>query len=554
MSSTASCPRDTRGVRHWFARSVLLRRSVPAAFSAALILALSGLSAPASQAATQPAKPTCANSARLACAEVDDYESAFSWYVGHDEPSVLFYSNRHGAGNRMQYDLTLPSDPPPKPIRGRSYNFMLGPTVWFGMAMCDTQSYPEQVSRCRPDSDANATSLARHPGAAYMELQFYPPGYVQQFDGFSCSARSWCAALTIDSLSEDPVNGTTLNTTCQNEILGGIEYVNFAYLTYSGRPQGPPNPLQFDVVKSGKPDPRKALFMNSHDRLQVTLHDTAHGLRTVVHDLTTGRSGSMTASAANGFGQIAYAPTGSSCSEIPYDFHPMYSTSSPATRVPWAAHSYNVAFDFEIGHFDYCKGVDQATGTCTGLEGAPGDREPSDADDVGCFPASQSTLVRVSGCLGTNAPGFDGTSYLRDWPDGNRFLHPSPVLFTSPRTGPGYSANYPRAALESDTPRIEAPDLGGSCDRATGAGCTIVPPTDDGVPATFYPFYSITGQHSCRWLMGDDVPGLTRDDFGGVRQYGRLFPQRYLVFGGHGATQTTINDFKHTFGTNPCSS
>ncbi len=34
-----------------------------------------------------------------------------------------------------------------------------------------------------------------------MELQFYPPGYVQQFSGTSCNATQWCAALTIDSLS-----------------------------------------------------------------------------------------------------------------------------------------------------------------------------------------------------------------------------------------------------------------------------------------------------------------------------------------------------------------
>ena len=32
----------------------------------------------------------------------------------------------------------------------------------------------------------------------------------------------------------------------------------------------------------------------------------------------------------------------------------MYATSSEHTRVPWAAHSYNVAFSDEIGHFEYC--------------------------------------------------------------------------------------------------------------------------------------------------------------------------------------------------------
>jgi hypothetical protein len=41
----------------------------------------------------------------------------------------------------------------------------------------------------------------------------------------------------------------------------------------------------------------------------------------------------------------------------------MYSTSSEHTRVPWAAHSYNVAFSDEIGHFEYCSAVD-ANGNC----------------------------------------------------------------------------------------------------------------------------------------------------------------------------------------------
>jgi len=59
----------------------------------------------------------------------------------------------------------------------------------------------------------------------------------------------------------------------------------------------------------------------------------------------------MTASAANGFGQVQYDPTGTSCVNLPYDFHPMYSTSSEQTRVIWAAHTYNISFTSEIGHF-----------------------------------------------------------------------------------------------------------------------------------------------------------------------------------------------------------
>ena len=98
--------------------------------------------------------------------------------------------------------------------------------------------------------------------------------------------------------------------------------------------------------------------MQPGDQIMVTMKDTEDGLKTILRDRTTGVTGSMTASAANGFGQIQYAPTGTGCTEIPYNFHPMYSTSSPQTRVLWAAHSYNIAFDEEIGHFDYCTAVD----------------------------------------------------------------------------------------------------------------------------------------------------------------------------------------------------
>ena len=62
----------------------------------------------------------------------------------------------------------------------------------------------------------------------------------------------------------------------------------------------------------------------------------------------------MTASKANGFAQIQYDPTGTSCNAIPYDFHPMYSTSSEKTSVSWGADPDNIAFTDEIGHAQLC--------------------------------------------------------------------------------------------------------------------------------------------------------------------------------------------------------
>jgi hypothetical protein len=199
--------------------------------------------------------------------------------------------------------------------------------------------------------------------------------------------------------------------------------------------------------------------------------------------------------------------------------------------VPWAAHGYNVAFSDEIGHFDFCTQIDQEGGSCTGLEGVPGDQEPADGDDNACFSAARSTLLPITGCLDTNT-GFDGSSYKPRWPDGSR-KNPTSVYFSSFQTGKRFNTSYSRIAFEADLPRIEAPDLGGTCDRATGEGCTLIPRTDDGTPADFYPFYTkgFLGR-GCFWSIGNDIPGFTRNDFGKNAQYGTLLPLTYTGPGG----------------------
>ncbi len=494
----------------------------------------------------------------ITCSEVWDSEAVFGKdkYVGHDEPSTLFYSNQPGSGNQMRYTLVLPKDPSPvNPTeRGKSFNFQLHPAFWFGMAMCDTQSYPELLSTCTPDSDKNIVDPAispRHPGTAFMEMQFYPPGWAPWPAGNSCDATKWCAAFNIDSLSENPVTGQLLNPTCAART--GIEYVNFAFITKSGHPQpaSPPNPVNA-TINTFTPNPAADLFMNSGDTIIVTMHDTAHGLQIALDDKTTGQSGSITSSAANGFGQVKFAPSGTTCQNIPYDFHPMYSTSSEKTRVPWAAHSYNIAFADETGHFDFCTAV-TSSGTCTGKEGIAGDQEPTDGDDLGCFPASASTLVKVSGCLGTNT-GFDGVPYHPLWPDGNTTLRPTPIRFSSPLTGSGYNVNYQRFAFEADLPRIEDPTV---CDRFTGVGCTLIPSTDDPAiggsgnePAAFYPFFSISnGNQGCLWRLGNHQPA-SANDFRQNQQYGTLLNLTYTNIGG--TPTTRYNDFRQVFSSNPC--
>jgi hypothetical protein len=136
------------------------------------------------------------------------------------------------------------------------------------------------------------------------------------------------------------------------------------------------------------------------------------------------------------------------------------------------------------------------------------------------------------------------------WPDGNTTLHPTPVQFTSPLTGPDYTQQYERAALEADLPRIEF----STCNRATGSGCTLIPPDDDGNPAQFYPYYSIgSAADGCVWQLGSTIPGTT-NDFGKNAGYGSLRPLTYLAFGGGGSTIVRFNDFRNVFSQNPCPS
>ena len=555
-----------------------MKRYLLAVISLLGLLVLTAASLPASAATRAPSsaraasassggydEPLC-QSSKTTCADVsgklgDDY-------VGHDEPSVLFKSGRPGSGNDMTYTVTLPRDPKKQPNAsgkgGTTWNFQLRPTFWFGLTMCDTESAPEYTKTCKADSDRNnlvgtnpnaPDYIGKHPGNAYMELQFYGPGYVPQFEGFGCTAHQYCAAMTIDSFVKNQNTGISNTTACNNFILGGVEPINWAYITRSGKSQAPANPLftgTFDNpnFSAVNPDPAKDLLMNPGDRIRIHMHDTPAGFRVDMTDLTTGKHGSMTASVANGFGHILYAPNSSTCQAAPYAFHPEYSTGNPRGNT-WSAHTYNVAMSDEIGHFENCLKIN-AQFNCT----KPGAQDPSlDADDGNnfCVPGSDSSLVHIDGCFSADSD-FDGQSYSNDWPGTNpnvardRALHPSPVLFTSPVTK---GKNYSTAAFETDLPAIEIKGAQASppfCNPDTGAHC-VNPPKG----AQFYPFFSTTMRNrTCNWQEGGKfIPG-TVNDFGGSSKaefgplLGIVYPRPGFV------TQKQFRDFNSGDIKNPC--
>ena len=554
-------------------RSIALVLLAPAALLALALGAGANAGAPARAAAANAGAPAAAGTRHvtiacgawrpqrpIACPDVYDSQRVFGRYVGHDEPGIHFYSHVPGSGNRARWLLTLPRDPSPSRVPGAHvYSFENHLTFWFGMALCASQSYPELVRTCRPDSDTNIVNpkvSPDHAGSAYLELQFYPPGYAGTNlpgfggfpSGFSCDGTRWCAAMNVFSLYQNPVTGQTLNRACQRRV-GGVELDNFAFITRDGRPTGPPNPLGADAA-TFTPN-RDVLRLGQGDRVSVTIEDSPSGLLTALDDLTTGQTGYMIASAQNGFGQLVFAPNPSrECRVTRYSFRPMYSTSTPQTRATWTAVPYNVAYSDEIGHFDYCSQVNRTKHVCTGLEGAPGRQERADFDDnYLCFGPGQVLRDRVGGCLSANV-GFDGTSYTNDWPDG-RPDKPTPVMFTSPLTGPRFTINYLSSALVTDLPLVESADPLQHCNIYADTGCRRFPLTDEGEPAQFYPFFYTAHTDGCSWGEGTYDPGLTVNDFGRQKQYG-TYDRGVYYTGPGGKPYSYASMFRFIYPANLC--
>jgi hypothetical protein len=395
-------------------------------------------------------------------------------YIGHDEPSIGFFSQSPASGNNMQWQFQLNSE---RPLPA-TQTFENTPAFWFGLAVCDDESYPERP--CVPDSDANRSGFAgpSSAGSAVLELQFYPPEFPPWITQISCDMTHWCAALNIDSLECD--RGFVCNPNC-------TEPVNFAFIQTDGVPAGPPGPgiqTRATFTPNGK-----TLLMNQGDRIRATIMDTPAGLVTRVEDLTTGQSGFMVASAANGFQNTNLQ----NCKTKPFVFHPEFATARFGNFTPWTVLQLNVNLAFEIGHF------------------TPGPSGDKDADDAPCFPGPT-----VAGCLDFAQGGdidFDGTSYRADWPNGTTRTA-SPLQFTSvlgsgigPVSG---GLGYGTIQFQTTVPASES-----TC-TSSGFGC-VVPPHG----AAFYPFYAVSSVGGrCVATFGNDVAGETVHDFGKDTQYG----------------------------------
>lgn len=369
--------------------------------------------------------------------------NGYPYYIGHAEPTVKFFSNAGASGNNVQWKFKLPAtDPAPNQTGTSVANFELDIAHWFSMSLCDPNSSPGGA--CTPNSDSNTLNA----GSAFLELQFFPPG-------FSGSNTQWSVLLHINTLQD--YNSTTINN-CN-------EPTTAAPVTTNGSPVGP------------------TLFLNNGDTIVVTLKDTASGLRADVADLTTATSGFMVASGANGFKHNANQ---TDCTTTAFDFHPEYLTAKPTNFTGWTSLAANIAADFEIGHWELC-----SNSTCT---------PPPDPAENG---SSCGTRRGIGGCTASDLD-HDGTSYVADWPDGTA-NHPAPIIITSPN--------------DQGVGPLSANTIAGS--TYNQGFKSIEFRTTESTTGTFYPFWSQAGTGpSCAFNFGNDIPGVTTNDFGGRTQYG----------------------------------
>ncbi len=454
------------------------------------------------------------------------------WYIGHDEPAIRFISSAPGSSSDVTFTERLGSDPAATPTVARpgsdiTHYFELTIAPWFSMNVCDPNSFPQKA--CRPVSDANAPS-ATSPGggAAFVELQFYPPGAAPFSDNISCDNTHWCSALTIDSLECDVTGACNNNCT---------EPVNFGWIQDNGAPTGPPSP-QLSDLETITPNGH-TLLMNPGDEVVIRMFNAPlpggeHALEVSERDLTTGRSGFMIASADNGF--MTTNPT--TCEGTPFNFQPEYSSAKAENILPWGVGPYNVDTEFEIGHYEPCTSLsdptteltyafsDTAWTRCHGPYEAGGENPLLEPDDSPCYPAGDThggtaPPDLLTGCdVFSDAIGdldYDGPSYRADWPTSaaaGRF--PAAFLQAQPTSG---GSPYPKIQFETDLSGTEK-----DCNVATGTGC-VVPPVG---PGHFYPYWTLgSSSLGCTWEFGNVKSG---ERFGGDAQYGAVTPASLGAF------------------------
>ena len=266
-----------------------MRRLLGGSLAAAATLLLLGLFTGTAHAAV----PHCYKTTAL-CAEPVDSIGYHGSYTGHDEPSLLFYSNTRARGTRTCTSLQVPSDPKVMPNQAGTARHLELPAPSGLLARHGAVRQPVRagVHACRVHAEQRHQHLRRDERRG-TRLHRAPPGHrvprgavLPTRLGTLASGRQLrrdqvvCGDGDLQPAAE-PEHRTLNNIDCRRR--AGDEPANFAFITKSGvrtrrrhrsaRPTG-----------RSRPSAATDLFMGSGDQLTVDLHNGAAGLVVTIND------------------------------------------------------------------------------------------------------------------------------------------------------------------------------------------------------------------------------------------------------------------------------
>jgi hypothetical protein len=312
--------------------------------------------------------------------------------------------------------------------------------------------------------------------------------------------------------------------------------------------------------------------------IKLAITDPTAGFTTTITDMTTHKTGFMTASAGKGF--MNTNPV--TCAGTPHTFHAEYATAKPQNQVPWAALEGGVLMQQEIGHSEVCSslthsdpinapgvivdnkvsdtcvggseggkkhkgegGCNPKTGVClnastegtTGPIACPSNNFASgqlcEFADGACMPQGTRTVTINGHKAKVTSPvnfceanrfqvgdlDFDGMPYQKTtWPNGSPNV-PTSFRYAGPFDAAGHT--YPKIQVESDVAASEF-----LCNIFNGNNCDAPP-----LGAKFYPFFTLTSKSgqgvghlfpkgACIWNFGNTIAHVTTNNLGKDAQYG----------------------------------
>ena len=270
-----------------------------------------------------------------------------------------------GSGNDVTWTRPYRADPSAAPTDANpghdvAHWFELSPrlgTRW----RCATPTPTRRLS-CTPESDTNAPDVPSgnqcangYPGggSAFMEMQFYPPGFPPFVDGIGCDDTHWCAALTIDSLE-----CTYGFATCNTELRGTSQLRASSRRTAS-RP-GPPSPQKADL-DTDTPEPGDAA--DEPGRLiQVHMFDAPvpgergqRAFEVVIDDLTTHQIGLHAGVSHQRVREHIDQQVRGHAVQLPARVQ----HRGQGQHIPWAALQTNISTEYETGHWESCASLSE---------------------------------------------------------------------------------------------------------------------------------------------------------------------------------------------------